>query len=137
MNNILIKNARIVDGTTDRAKDAVDIMLADGKVQDIGPSLTTSGDVTVIDTRDRFVMPGLIDAHVHVIAQQQLPSASVDAGHGVLGDVEDVSATAVVQQRACLAERCGRGGLGTWHANRGNLERPTREAWWPGACIMM
>jgi predicted amidohydrolase len=42
MNNILIKNARIVDGTTDRAKDAVDIMLADGKVQDIGPSLTTS-----------------------------------------------------------------------------------------------
>tara|TARA_B100000497_G_scaffold28143_1_gene33029 strand:- start:627 stop:1859 length:1233 start_codon:yes stop_codon:yes gene_type:complete len=69
MNNILIKNARIVDGTTDRAKDALDIMLADGKVQDIGPSLTTSGDVTVIDARDRFVMPGLIDAHVHVIAQ--------------------------------------------------------------------
>ena len=70
MNNILIKNARIVDGTTDRAKDAVDIMLADGKVQDIGPSLTTSGDVTVIDARDRFVMPGLIDAHVHVIAHR-------------------------------------------------------------------
>ncbi len=69
MTNILIQNARIVDGTQDRAKDAVDILLADGHVQEVGTSLKTSGDTTVIDAKDSFVMPGLIDAHVHVIAQ--------------------------------------------------------------------
>ena len=69
MKDILIKNARVVDGTTDRAKDAVDILLAEGEIKDIGPSLKALRDVKVIDARDLFVMPGLIDAHVHVIAQ--------------------------------------------------------------------
>ena len=69
MTDILVKNARIIDGSEDRARDAVDIRLAGGRVQEIGTSLTTSGDTTVVDAKDCFVMPGLIDAHVHVIAQ--------------------------------------------------------------------
>ena len=87
MTKILIKNARIVDGTQDRAKDAVDILLADGHVQEVGASLKTSGDATVIDAKGGFVMPGLIDAHVHVIAQDAnlkqnaaLPDAIVTVG---------------------------------------------------------
>ena len=87
MTHILIQNARIVDGTQDRAKDAVDIVLADGHVQEVGTSLMISGDMTVIDAKDSFVMPGLIDAHVHVIAQDAnlkqnaaLPDAIVTVG---------------------------------------------------------
>lgn len=68
MVDILVKNARIVDGTTDVAKDAVDIRLADGHVQEVGCSLTAGDNSHVIDAREGYVMPGLIDAHVHVLA---------------------------------------------------------------------
>ncbi len=67
MSDILIKNARIVDGTTDRPADPVDLRLADGLVQEVG-KLTPGGATQVVDAADQFVMPGLIDAHVHVNA---------------------------------------------------------------------
>lgn len=67
MTDLLVKNARIVDGTTDRPKDAVDIRIADGVVQELGRNLS-AGSAPVIDAAGRTVMPGLIDAHVHVIA---------------------------------------------------------------------
>ena len=68
MTDILITSARIVDGTTDRPKDAVDIRLADGHVQEQGTGLSPGPETVVIDAKDQFVMPGLIDAHVHVNA---------------------------------------------------------------------
>lgn len=68
MADILIKNARIVDGTTDQAKDPIDLRLAGGLVQEAGNGLTAGTETQVIDASDHFVLPGLIDAHVHVIA---------------------------------------------------------------------
>lgn len=68
MSDILIKNARIVDGSEDRPKDAIDIRLADGFVQEHGAALTPGDATLVIDAAEHFVMPGLIDAHVHVNA---------------------------------------------------------------------
>lgn len=68
MTDILIKTARIVDGSADRPADAVDLRLADGKVQEVGASLTPGPESQVIDASDHIVMPGLIDAHVHVNA---------------------------------------------------------------------
>lgn len=67
MTDILIRNARIVDGTADRPADAIDIRIADGVVQESGAGLK-QGRATVIDAKDHYVMPGLIDAHVHVNA---------------------------------------------------------------------
>ncbi len=41
-------------------------MLIDGtRIAAIGPDLGDLLDVTVIDGRDRLVMPGLINAHLH------------------------------------------------------------------------
>lgn len=68
MTDILIKTARIVDGSADRPADAVDLRLADGQVQEVGASLTPGPESQVIDASDHIVMPGLIDAHVHVNA---------------------------------------------------------------------
>lgn len=67
MADIIIRNARIVDGTTDRPKDAVDIRIADGVVQELGAGLSAGG-AEEIDAGAAYVMPGLIDAHVHVNA---------------------------------------------------------------------
>jgi imidazolonepropionase-like amidohydrolase len=68
MTDILIKNARIVDGAQDRAADPVDLRLADGVVQEQGVGLSAGAETQVIDADGYFVMPGLIDAHVHVNA---------------------------------------------------------------------
>ncbi|KMW58273.1 Prolidase [Candidatus Rhodobacter oscarellae] len=68
MTDILITSARIVDGTTDQPQDAVDIRLADGQVQEQGQNLSPGAETVVIDAKGQFVMPGLIDAHVHVNA---------------------------------------------------------------------
>ncbi len=87
MTDILIKAARIIDGSTDRAQDAVDIRLADGLVQELGPTLAPGAETMVIDAADHVVMPGLVDAHVHVNALEvnlkvngQLPDPIVTIG---------------------------------------------------------
>ncbi len=68
MSDLLVKNARVVDGTADRPRDAVDLRIADGLVQEQGADLSAGPDTRTIDAAGRFVMPGLIDAHVHVTA---------------------------------------------------------------------
>ncbi len=68
MTDVLIRNARIVDGSKDRPSDAVDIRLADGLVQEHGAALTPGDATVVVDAAEYYVMPGLIDAHVHVNA---------------------------------------------------------------------
>lgn len=64
---LLLTGARLVDGSTDRPQDPCDLLLADGRVQELGRSLS-SATAQRIDLGGKVVMPGLIDAHVHVIA---------------------------------------------------------------------
>ena len=68
MTDFLIRNARIVDGTTDQPKEVRDLRLADGLVQEVGAGLSPGLKTQVIDAADQYVLPGLIDAHVHVVA---------------------------------------------------------------------
>jgi len=76
MTDILIANARIVDGSEDRPLDATDLRLADGRVQERGPSLHPGIGTTVIDAKGLHVLPGLIDAHVHAAAVEANPAAN-------------------------------------------------------------
>lgn len=43
-----------------------DVRLAGGRVAEVGDGLTPQPGEEVVDARDRFVAPGLIDLHVHV-----------------------------------------------------------------------
>lgn len=63
---ILIKNGRVIDpGHLD---DTHDLLIRDGKIDWIGPvggGDETDPDLKVIDARGLWVVPGLIDLHVH------------------------------------------------------------------------
>jgi len=67
MPSILISNARIVDGTQDRPTDPMQIAIEDGKIREIGKSVSFTAEEE-LDLSGLTVMPGLIDCHVHTIA---------------------------------------------------------------------
>lgn len=64
----LLKNAMIVDGDADRLRGPFTLRIAEGRIQEISEAALAPGSADVIDLGRRSLLPGLIDAHVHVIA---------------------------------------------------------------------
>ncbi|MBR9691141.1 dihydroorotase family protein [Candidatus Woesearchaeota archaeon] len=54
---ILLRNCRLANEIT------VDILIKDGKIKEVGKSVEYDGKT--IDVKEKFVLPGLIDPHVH------------------------------------------------------------------------
>ena len=67
MTSLLLKQARIVDGSTDEPLDPMDIAIEGGRFKAVEPGVRFDADV-VLDMKAGIVMPGLIDCHVHVCA---------------------------------------------------------------------
>ncbi|MFP4017311.1 MAG: dihydroorotase [Halanaerobiales bacterium] len=61
----LIKNAKIIDPVNNRY-GINDIILEDGKIKNIGESLETDEQISIVDLDGKYVLPGLIDMHVHL-----------------------------------------------------------------------
>lgn len=62
---LLVKNARLIDGLGNVYEDLQSIYIHDGLIAEIGNS-TCPDHVPVLDVKGATVMPGLIDAHVHL-----------------------------------------------------------------------
>jgi len=63
-----VRCGTLFDGTgADPVRDAV-VLVSDGRITSVGAVATTAipSGAEIIDLRDRFVMPGLIDAHSHI-----------------------------------------------------------------------
>lgn len=61
----LIRGATVLTGTGTRLDNA-DVLIADGKIEAIGPNLSAPAGARVIDANGRWVTPGLIDVHSHL-----------------------------------------------------------------------
>jgi imidazolonepropionase-like amidohydrolase len=64
---VLFKNARIFDGVGPGYLPA-DVLVCEGRIADVARGISTPREVETIDLSGRVLMPGLIDAHVHVYA---------------------------------------------------------------------
>ncbi|HLU32112.1 MAG TPA: hypothetical protein VK088_10145, partial [Acidimicrobiia bacterium] len=63
---LILRAARVVDGTSPEALTGVEVVVADGKITGIVPTGTTqAAPEEIVDLGDRTLMPGLIDLHVH------------------------------------------------------------------------
>jgi imidazolonepropionase-like amidohydrolase len=60
----LIRGGTVLDGAGNEYANA-DVLMRDGRIVSVGPSLTAEG-ATVIDATGRFVTAGIIDAHSHL-----------------------------------------------------------------------
>jgi imidazolonepropionase-like amidohydrolase len=65
---ILFRNASIVDGTADRARPGLSVLVVEGRIAEVSEREIASVSARVIDLKGQTLMPGLIDCHVHVTA---------------------------------------------------------------------
>ena len=66
--NLLIRNGRLID-PAHRRDEVTDLLIENGKVSRIGKSLKSDGpksEIQIIDGTDKWVVPGLVDVHVHL-----------------------------------------------------------------------
>jgi imidazolonepropionase-like amidohydrolase len=85
---LVLRDATLWDGTGADPVESATVTVADGKIAEITTSAATPpDDALVIDCGGRFLIPGLIDAHAHVVAVEyglSHPVGNVDASLGVL-----------------------------------------------------
>ncbi len=67
--DLLIRNGQVVNVFTGEV-EAVDVALADGRIVGLGSGYEAEA---VLDLEGRFLLPGLIDAHVHVESSLATP----------------------------------------------------------------
>ena len=68
----VLNHVTVIDGTGAAAKPDSAVVMTDGKITYVGPSagLKVPQGAQVRDLPGKFVMPGLIDSHVHVILSE-------------------------------------------------------------------
>src|SRR5262245_59412286 len=80
--DVVVKDARIVDGTGKTAAYGGDIAVKDGRIVAVGRVEGTAA--RTIDAGGQVVAPGFIDAHTHYDAQLMWdPMANPSTAHGV------------------------------------------------------
>jgi len=67
MSRTLFKNASILDVDAGTLLEERDVLVDEGRISEIGEPRLTASDANVIDVKGKVLMPGLCDAHVHVI----------------------------------------------------------------------
>jgi imidazolonepropionase-like amidohydrolase len=60
---VLIRNVRVFDG--ERVIPRASVLIANGKIEQVGPSLAAPAGATVIGGAGKTLLPGFIDSHTH------------------------------------------------------------------------
>ncbi len=68
MKKKLLKSGNLIDGTTDDIRKNMNILIHDGNIKAVTADLPHDiNDYEVIDCTDKYILPGLIDCHVHLV----------------------------------------------------------------------
>ncbi|MCY6383746.1 metal-dependent hydrolase family protein [Hoeflea prorocentri] len=65
---VLLTNGQLIDGIEDQAVDGCHVYVENGVIKAVGKEALSSAAELKIDLKGKFILPGLIDCHVHVIA---------------------------------------------------------------------
>ena len=93
---MLIRGGHVFD-PEDRG--VADILILDGRILAVGPALpapTGIGEGTVHDARDRIVLPGLIDGHIHVMGASGLGGAATRSTDLQIDRITSAGVTTVI-----------------------------------------
>src|SRR5687768_17804749 len=104
MADLMMINARMIDGTGADVKDGVTVTVRDGRIANVrasGADQRDNGEET-IDIEGRVLLPGLINAHCHVM---------MNAGPDPLGYLQTTLPTVTVLAGAKRCEQMLRAGI--------------------------
>ena len=73
--NLLITGGTVLTGTGETLPET-DVRIVGGKFAEIGPGLEPRDGEAVIDAAGRFLMPGIIDTHSHIMITQGINEAT-------------------------------------------------------------
>jgi imidazolonepropionase-like amidohydrolase len=73
-----IKCGKLIDGKSDTAIENAVIVIEGNKIKEVGKNVSIPANAKVIDLSKATVMPGLIDAHTHVLLQGDITSEDYD-----------------------------------------------------------
>jgi imidazolonepropionase-like amidohydrolase len=73
---IAIRAGRLFDSRTGTMLTNAIVLVRGDRIADVGPSVTIPSDARVIDLSGATVLPGMIDAHVHVYPADELSEAT-------------------------------------------------------------
>jgi imidazolonepropionase-like amidohydrolase len=63
---LLLKNANVIDGISPELHAGVDVFIQEGRICAMSANLKAERDAAMIDCAGRYLLPGLIDCHVHL-----------------------------------------------------------------------
>ncbi len=83
---IHLKNGRLIDPVSGK-DEVLDLLINDGVIEKVGKSLSADRSAQVVDLRDKLVVPGLVDMHVHLREpgfehKETIESGCLSAAHG-------------------------------------------------------
>jgi imidazolonepropionase-like amidohydrolase len=103
----LVQAGHLLDRPGRPARGASTLLLRDGRIEAVRDGLLQASEftgvpatVTVIDLRDRYVLPGLIDSHVHLTSDKAGVEGQLE---GISKGVADHAYEAAVNARKTLA----------------------------------
>ena len=85
--DFLVRNVAIVDVVNDRIVPGRDVVVGNGRIDSIGPSLPEIGprDLFVVEGTGKFLIPGLWDMHTHSLKISPQYTHPLSIAHGITG----------------------------------------------------
>lgn len=77
---LVLQHATLIDGVTSDVRRDMTVVIRSGRIESVSGGTVPPRDATVIDLQHRWLLPGLIDAHVHF---RDLASARAALAAGV------------------------------------------------------
>jgi imidazolonepropionase-like amidohydrolase len=76
--SVAIRAGKLIDGKSDNAVANALILIEDGKIASVTPGGSPPTGIEVIDLSNATVLPGLIDAHTHILLQGDVTEEDYD-----------------------------------------------------------
>jgi imidazolonepropionase-like amidohydrolase len=75
---IAIQAGKLIDGKSDVAQIGVTILIKGNRIAEVGKNVKIPAEAQTIDLRSATILPGLVDAHTHVLLQGDVTQAEYD-----------------------------------------------------------